>query len=59
MDAPITDPDTGEETTCGKYGATGAMHHAAIQHALVLNEHGWEWYAREMSARWPEPEDEP
>ena len=43
----------GRETTVGKYGATGAMHHAVVQHILFIRREGWERYVEEMS----KPED--
>lgn len=49
IDAPFTDPETGTHTTVGKYGATGAMHHAAIAHILFVRRAGWGAYVRKMS----------
>ena len=49
MDAPVADPDTGEPTTIGKAGATGAMHQAAVSHCMFIRKNGWDAYVERMS----------
>lgn len=51
MDAPFVDPETEKQTTIGEYGATGAMHQAAITHCLYIMKHGWDKYVAEMSQK--------
>lgn len=47
MDAPIKSEE-GKETTAGKE-ATGAMHHAVIQHCMMIRKNGWDWYVDQMT----------
>jgi hypothetical protein len=49
IDAPIT--VDGKETTVGEYGATGAMHQAAISHVMFYRAHGWDEYCRQLRTR--------
>lgn len=49
MNAPFINPDTGKQTTVREYGATGAMHQAAISHCLFIRKKGWSKYVEEMS----------
>lgn len=56
MDARTT-MDDGREVRCGDE-ATGAMHHAAIQHVFAYKRLGWEQYRQELVDREKkEPED--
>lgn len=49
LDAPIT--ADGEQTTCGKYGVTGAMVQYSKLHAIRANHAGWDAYCRESRER--------
>jgi hypothetical protein len=49
MDAPIS--INGEMTTVGKYGATGAMHQACINHIFAARKLGWDGYRQEMQKK--------
>lgn len=48
MDAEIV--DDGKRIRCGEQ-ATGAMHHATVQHCLAYKRLGWEEYSRQLRER--------
>jgi len=49
MAAPLT--VDGRETTVGEYGATGAMHQAAVSHVFAFRRLGAEEYVRQLRER--------
>lgn len=51
MDTPFVDDRTGETTTIGKYGATGAMHQAAVGHVMAFRRLGAEKYCATLRER--------